>query len=87
MLNLSTTAIWIFTLTHCVMTLANWTPALWNPLSVPTQGGSELFCLLECNLQLQSNAVYTKGCRSEVQVGIKLDKIVQLTFDSKLHLT
>lgn len=41
MLSLSTTAIWVFTLSHCSMTLVSWTPALQNLLSVPTQGGSK----------------------------------------------
>jgi hypothetical protein len=46
--------------------------------------GGTLFCLPAYNLQLQSNAVLTKGCGREVQVGIRLDKTVKLTFASEL---
>lgn len=38
---LFTTTIWVFTLSHCSMTLVSWTPVLQSPLSVPTQGGSK----------------------------------------------
>ena len=48
--------------------------------------GVKLLCLAECNLQLQSNAVFTKGWRSEVHVGIKLGKIVKLNFAQQAAL-
>lgn len=48
--------------------------------------GVKLLCLPECNLHLQSNAVFSKGCRSEVQVGMKPGKIVKLTFAQQAAL-
>lgn len=68
------------------MTLVSWTPALQGPLSFPTQVGVTLLCLHACTLQLQSYAVFTEGCRSEVQVGIKRHKTVKLTFAQQAAL-
>lgn len=48
--------------------------------------GVKLLSLPECNLQLQSNAVFAKGCRSGVQVGIKPGKIIKLTFAQQAAL-
>ena len=49
--------------------------------------GVKLLCLPQCNLQLQSNAVFTKGWRRDVQVGIKLGKIVNWPLHSEQLLT